>query len=318
MKQLSIIVPSYNVEAYLPECIDSLLSQSDRDKVEVIIINDGSTDNTLTVASTYCQQYPEFIHIVDQKNQGLSSSRNVGIDASSGDYILFLDSDDYLAEVTIETLLKEIKDKPECQVFSYDCKPFPDTLVPSNDPSLQRWDNYFRRSNKYISAGGYTGQDFYRLMFDKDIWLPTAWLYVYKKSFLNDSKLKFKAGIFHEDELFTAQCLLNAKSITYIDKKLYCYRVERPGSIMNSSSKIQHRIQSKKAVIEELNNTQAGLNCNLADRHIESQIRSIFWLDTSFKNYLSLLKYCIKNKYLRLGNMKRFFSSNLMTAIKLR
>ena len=91
--KISIVIPVYNVEKYLRECLDSVIVQSYRNK-EVILVNDGSTDNSIEICEEYDMKYP-FIKLINKKNGGLSDARNVGILNSTGEYILFLDSDDY-------------------------------------------------------------------------------------------------------------------------------------------------------------------------------------------------------------------------------
>ena len=103
---ISIIIPVYNVEKYLRECLDSVLSQS-CSEYEVICVNDGSTDGSLTILKEYAKKIDK-IQIIDQKNNGLSGARNAGINEANGDYNLLLDSDDWIEQNTIEILKKHI------------------------------------------------------------------------------------------------------------------------------------------------------------------------------------------------------------------
>ena len=105
--KLSIIIPCYNVENYLGKCVDSVLNNKLKDEFEIILVNDGSTDNTLGVIKSYAKQYPDVIKYIDQKNKGLSGARNSGMDIAKGEYITFLDSDDYVDSAMYNKLLKK-------------------------------------------------------------------------------------------------------------------------------------------------------------------------------------------------------------------
>lgn len=102
MKSVSVVIPIYNVQPYLTKCLDSIYNQVD-DKIEVILVNDGSTDNSLDICRKYAEKYPNTI-VIDKENGGLSDARNVGTEAASGEYIYYLDSDDWLAPGAIKTL----------------------------------------------------------------------------------------------------------------------------------------------------------------------------------------------------------------------
>jgi glycosyltransferase involved in cell wall biosynthesis len=102
-KLVSIIIPAYNVENYISRCLDSVILQSYQN-IEILVINDGSTDNTLSIIESY-RVRDRRISLINQKNKGLSAARNVGLDVSQGDYIYFVDGDDFISEKTIELLV---------------------------------------------------------------------------------------------------------------------------------------------------------------------------------------------------------------------
>lgn len=105
--KLSIIIPIYNVESYLKRCLDSIVNQNSNN-IEVIMINDGSTDNGPIIAEQYSRQYENF-YLINQENKGLSGARNTGISASKGDYLWFVDSDDYIANDAVDKILDAIE-----------------------------------------------------------------------------------------------------------------------------------------------------------------------------------------------------------------
>jgi len=107
--KISVIIPVYNVEQYLRECLDSVMTQSYND-YEVICINDGSTDGSMAVLKEYAEKYPK-VSVIDQENKGLSAARNAGINAATGEYVFLLDSDDYLEPDSLDILAKNITDE---------------------------------------------------------------------------------------------------------------------------------------------------------------------------------------------------------------
>lgn len=105
--QVSVIVPMYNVENYIKECLDSLVNQTLKD-MEVIVVNDGSTDGGVEIVESYCKKYPDLIRLVHKENGGLSDARNYGIPYAKGKYIGFLDSDDYVESTMYEKMSKNL------------------------------------------------------------------------------------------------------------------------------------------------------------------------------------------------------------------
>ena len=97
--EISIIIPVYNVEKYLRQCVDSVLNQTFKERIEIILVNDGSTDNSEQIVREYEKQYPEVVRVISQKNQGLSATRNVALNIAQGKFLVFIDSDDYIGQV---------------------------------------------------------------------------------------------------------------------------------------------------------------------------------------------------------------------------
>ena len=119
MIKISVIVPVYNMSKYLNKCLDSLVNQTFKD-YEIIIINDGSTDNSLDIIKEYKNRYPDLIIYYDNQNQGISKTRNQGIEVSKGEYIMFIDSDDYVDTTILEKAYKKaINDNLDMVVFDY-------------------------------------------------------------------------------------------------------------------------------------------------------------------------------------------------------
>lgn len=218
--KLSIIVPVYNVAFYLEECINSLLEQQ-CDSYEIIIINDGSTDGSLKI----CQKYDKYdnIQVINQENKGLSETRNIGIQKSKGDYILFVDSDDFIAPYVLDKLLYSITSSTPDVVFLRAMKLFPDGSTVPLDEIMDRsfiFNNSKDNVLSYIATlKKYPGSACTKLV---------------RRSLLVDHKIYFPAGRYHEDLYWTLALLLHATSFDSLDDIYYYYRQQRPYSITSS------------------------------------------------------------------------------------
>ena len=217
--QFSIIIPVYNVEQYLCDCLDSVLAQNFTD-YEAICVNDGSADNSLSVLEEYAQKSDK-IKIISQKNKGLSGARNTGIMEAKGDYIFFLDSDDRIESNTLDILKKELSDE---DILSFNGQRWFESTETKEEPNpgikedtLTGWEYY----NKYALVG-------------RKIHFLPVWQRVYKKEFIFQNNLFFKEGIYHEDNLFTPIACYYAKKVKVIPDVLYFYRI-RQGSIMQQN-----------------------------------------------------------------------------------
>lgn len=214
--KFSIIIACYNLGELVRQAIESCIHQKDIDvsDYEIIVINDGSKDNTLL----YIQEYNNIsnLRIIDKPNGGLSQTRNVGLQESHGEYVLFLDGDDWYTEDALHTLSKY------CD--SYDVVAFPMF--------------YYYSDNKYstnlfgLEQGEYTKERFLHLTLGrKQFCIIPAQKKAYKRSFLLDNNIKFLEGILHEDNPFFLDVMDKCNSLFFIDKALYYYRQNRDGSI---------------------------------------------------------------------------------------
>lgn len=210
----SFIIPVYNVEQYLRDCLNSIVTQTYPD-YEVICVNDGSTDGSLAILKEYQQKYPQ-ITIISQPNKGLSAARNAGIQAAKGDYIFFLDSDDWIETDTLKILAE--KQNGENLLCFNGRRYFEDgtTEEPDNgieEDQLTGWEYY----NKYA------------LVSRKFHFVCTV-LRLYRREYLLKNDLFFEEGIYHEDNLFTPLACYYAQTVKVIPDCLYVYRI-RKGSI---------------------------------------------------------------------------------------
>lgn len=214
--KFSIIVPVYNVEEFLHCCIRSILAQTFKD-FELILINDGSTDNSLEICQWYSKRFSN-IKLFDRKNFGVSATRNFGISKSSGDYILFVDSDDYLMPNTCEILNAKIKNE-DYIFFKYFIKN-KNQLKKIETSPLSPIDNPIDLAGENFSIC-YT-----------NFLITSVYAKCYKRSNLIS---RFNESLYlGEDILFNIDCLKNSKTVLFIDEHLYVYRSNVEGSLVNT------------------------------------------------------------------------------------
>lgn len=216
--KLSIIIPVYNVEQYLPKCLDSILNQSFKD-LEVICVNDGSTDNSLDILKEYKSKDNRVV-ILDKENEGSGVARNCAIDIAKGEYIYFVDSDDWLEDNALETMIHKA-----------------DEL--NTDILIFGGLSYYEDIGK---AGGYSKDKlplkyFDRIFSSKDIksdifkFPSTAWTKLYKKDFLIKNNIRFQHIKVGQDQLPFFHSMIIAERIAILPENLYCYRKNRKGAV---------------------------------------------------------------------------------------
>ena len=230
---ISVIIPVYNVEAYLNECLDSVLSQSYRN-FEIILIDDGSTDSSGDICREYEKKYPQ-ISLYVRENSGLSASRNFGMEKAKGEYVYFLDSDDYITYDTFEKLISTAK-KHNCDMVFFDAESFAD---PKGSFNVKQT---YRRKYSYPEGEGY---NLLELLQEKGVFHPSVPLIFFRKDFLSENNLRFYPGILHEDMVFTYQAFCVAKSVAQCNRAFYLRRY-RKSSIMTSRKNELHFISCKK------------------------------------------------------------------------
>lgn len=217
---LSIIIPIYNVENFLVECLDSVFAQKIAD-MEVICINDGSTDNSIEIAENYAQKHSN-IRVISQSNQGLSAARNTGIRHATGEYVFFLDSDDSLNDASALNEMYILAQKQEADIVVFNA------LLNGESPYLSP----FPTQTEAIK-GSQLIQLFYNC--SHTLMIP-IWGHLYRRQFLLDNNLWFKEGIYHEDILFTPIAQYLASRAVCHDTCVVNYRWQRPGAITSKET----------------------------------------------------------------------------------
>jgi len=298
MKKVSVIVPCYNSENYLNKCVDSILKQTLLD-IEIILVNDGSSDNTLSIMKEYEKKFNNIIIVDLKKNKGLGNARNKGLKKATGEYISFVDSDDYIDKEMLEELyskaLEDGSDIVECD-FLWE---YPDKV--KSDIGK----NYKPGKQMLIDV---------RVM---------ACNKLYKHDFLNKIKPEFAVGLRYEDILFTYQYTPYVEKVSFVRKPFYHY-VQRSTSLANHQTKKvsdiyevlnQVLIYYKKKKIynkykEELEylyvryllGSSYKRASKIKNKEDRNEVLTIGWniLNKTFPNYK-------KNKYLKQKSKKNLF-----------
>ncbi len=219
MNKISIIVPVYNVEKYLCRCVDSILTQELK-PIQIILVDDGSTDSSGEICDTYAKAHSN-IKVIHQKNSGLSAARNTGLLNSNGEYILFVDSDDYISADACTSLY-------EC-ALKYKCD-----IVAADVIGVTNTESSTELCRKLPANTVFTGKEFLYISLKAGTCVFPAPFAMYKRELLFDNNLMFKVGIYHEDELWTPQAFINASSVVYLPKSFYLY-YHHDGSISRST-----------------------------------------------------------------------------------
>ncbi len=270
----SIIIPVYNVEKYLRECLESVLCQTYEDW-ETICINDGSTDGSATILEEYAAKDSRF-KVISQANGGLSVARNSGLEAASGDYVLFLDSDDYLEKDALSIIADNLSDA--------------DLLCFSGR-------RFFEESGEYEKADILpqetfeTGWEYYskHALDKRNFAFVCVVLRCYRRAYLLVNRLRFKPGIYHEDNMFTPLACYYAKKVKVIPDVLYDYRV-RGSSIMTTRS-----LKHKEDILTIANSLaaffvpQAGTEKATVYKALTHHYQSVFATESSKKEEKRLL-----------------------------
>ena len=213
---ISVIVPVYRVEEYMERCVKSILSQTYKN-LEVILVDDGSPDQCPAICDA-CAEKDARVKVIHQENKGLSGARNAGIDAASGEYLAFVDSDDYVSPHFIEELYQLLQDTGcaigQCR-FSY----------VKGDGLVEEGDSAFCI---------YRGESLMEQLYgpeEKATCFVVAWNKLYRAELFKETGIRYPEGRIHEDEATTYRLFHEAKKLVFLDRALYGYYTENGGSI---------------------------------------------------------------------------------------
>lgn len=205
MKKLAIIIPAYNAESFITDAINSVYSQEqDESCFSVIVVNDGSTDDTIPRIKKIVKNHSN-LHLLNQKNKGVSSARNTGVDYSNADYVTFLDADDKFAKGSLAKTIEIINNENADFIV---CRSFNDT----DSEERYCWLKDFESNCEYSFA------DLYNKSFSRG----SACGCLYNSTFLSKNNIRFPEGVaYGEDSIFFAQCLIHAQNAKFYDVDLY-------------------------------------------------------------------------------------------------
>ncbi len=256
--KVSVIVPVYNVEPYIDRCMESLLGQSLKD-IEIILVDDGSPDNCPQICDKYAEQYDN-VKVVHQANAGLGPARNSGMQVATGDYIGFVDSDDWTGPEMFERLYEAAvrdnadivasghQDWTDGKVTKTKIHPLAGTTIKTK----QEIENI--RKNLY----GHSPEDSVVEAFPMSVWIA-----IYRRKMIQDNALKFKE-ILSEDTIFNLTAYKCAEVITFTDGTDYCYRKENQPSITQSfSDKKLLRYQDFLTTLSQMANEETDDDCRI-------------------------------------------------------
>lgn len=273
--KVSIIIPVYNSEKYLEECINSLLNQTYKN-IEIILINDGSTDSSYEICMKY-KKY-DFIKIINQENQGVSAARNTGLKNATGEFIMFVDCDDYVANNIVEELLKNMSDC-DMAICEYN-ELYKNTLIPIPINNKDRVINNKKAIElTFDSAGGY------------------IWNKIFKFDIIKRNNILFDTNIHMlEDQLFVIEYLTYTNKVAITNKALYNYRIRKSSAVGNIYSQKYSTILISLKRINEI----------IDKLHIDDIIIKQKILEYSLKN---------KNNYIA-KNIENYFGKDIKKIYK--
>ena len=219
-KLISVIIPVYNVDKYLSQCIESVLRQTFLN-LEILLIDDGSTDGSGNICDQYAMK-DNRIQVVHKINGGVSSARNVGLELANGEFIAFIDGDDFVSENYIESLYRNLKENNSDMAFCEYAYYKNGFVKFAQNISLEKI-RVDKQSKEFISF-------FKRFISNKNTLMGRCWGGLYKKEII--SSIRFNSEIkIAEDLLFVLQAILNAEFLSFISEKLYFYRVNNQSAL---------------------------------------------------------------------------------------
>ena len=300
---VSVIVPVYNVEEYIEECLESIVNQTYQ-SLEIIVVEDGSTDESRQRIQKYLND--DRILFIEQKNKGLSGARNTGMSRASGEYILFVDSDDYIDTNLLSNLVPLMQDN-QLDLIRFNGMAFTDGMEKTINQK------YYDFSHRLVENHIYKEDSFKA---NSRTFASPVYLYLARRSVLTKNDLTFREDIIHEDELFTPQVFVHIKTMMYVNA-FYYYRRYRENSIMTIQTPEQlkrsfdsyfkifkeleqlyesnkYKKEQKKLVKRQMLSIYNGIQeSKIEEKTSVKELKSISLID---KGYLKLQKIWIKVK----------------------
>ena len=273
MVNFSLVVPVYNIEKYLYQCVNSIFNQTLKN-YEVILINDGSTDNSGKICDEIASAHDN-VTVIHKKNGGLSDARNIGLTRAKGEYIVFIDSDDYIELGSLEKFQDQLEksQKPDVMITKIK-KVYPDANIKFMDGNMPV-DNLLNSDKEKILEW----------MFSNSNSLWPAVRYVVKNELIKKNNLEFAVGYFHEDIDWTSKLFLYANKFTILNFYWYNHRMERKGSITNTKN-AKRTLDVIELVSKNINNAEYYMLLSKQKELIFTRlVKSIFYNLGDYKYY---------------------------------
>lgn len=293
---VSIIVPIYNVEKYIDECIKSVINQTYKN-LEIILINDGSTDSSYDICKKYCEIDSRII-LVNKENGGSASAKNYGLKIAKGDYIGFVDSDDIIQYDMIQYMVSEIQ-KSNSDIIQCDFRNF------------YKVEDKFNQIDKGIEKEIISSKAFLKEFLSK--WKNSLFCNkLFKKDIIKG--VYFKEGRCIDDEFFTYKCVINSENITISNKIVYNYRMRKSG-VMKSESSQKQILRDRVDYLMERYNIVSNIYQDLDKEFLEHMLTYFLIISRDYYIDENLITYIKKNlKYLKL----KILMSNIDIIIKIK
>ncbi len=295
-EKISIIVPIYNVDKYLKRCLDSIINQTYKN-IEILLIDDGSPDDCGAICDEYAKK-DKRIKVIHKKNGGLSDARNYGIEASRGDYIMFIDSDDYISKNMCKILLKNALEN-NADIVTCNFKEIYLNNIEKVNKQSQR-----ERINVVSNI-----EAIYKYFIKNDLDMNVVWNKIYKRNlFFGENKIRFPVGKLHEDDFTVYKFYYYSNKIVIISDVLYYY-FRRENSITGNFSE-KNLLDKISAVLEQYN--------FIKDKEINLRYMIQARIIDNYKNFLCIkeelsTKKKIINNFLidkNLSNIKKYIINN--------
>ena len=258
---LSVVVPIYNIASYIERCVASILQQGSA-VTEILLIDDGSTDSSGSLCDALAEQ-DERIRVFHKPNGGLSDARNFGLHHAGGDYLLFLDGDDYLVDDACGRILQDVRQF------------HPDVVIGNVDflrqfAAMQRWERAVAAHFDFHKP--YTGKQYLQTCLRYAGLRVEIGRHMYRTAYLRDHHFLFPQGLVHEDEYFTPLVLLQAEQVILTDQVFYHYDNRRPDSIMNAPERTARRMLNMIKVCDALAAQYRTVTPRILRRRLENDL----------------------------------------------
>ena len=306
--KVSIIIPVYNVEQYLPKCLDSIINQTLKD-IEIICINDGSIDNSLSILKEYASKDDRII-IIDKENEGQGIARNLGIKKAKGKYIGFVDPDDWVDIQMFEKMYNQAQ-KLNSEIVICD-------LI-----KYQEWSDKYLKFNFYAEPKTPTKlkkvylkpkenlnkEDFCKTLLISPCY---AWNRIYKRELLHKNNICFSVLRCYEDCIFVLKSHIIANNISYLDDELYYYRLRKTSTLRSYNDRYKDLFITIKEMKEFLDTCDGKLKLNFDF----FSVMSVYWVYNNFTPQMQKILLKEAKECLSKENMKELKNKILKDKIK--